>query len=134
VSAGRPEDTSSRRAALPRGARIRLGKEIRALLRDGARSRRGAVEVFAAKAPGGGPRYGTVVPKHGHTGVERNRLRRRLREIGRMEVLPRLRQSGCHVDVLVRARPRAYDTPFPALRAELIRFTEQLCSEGRFSV
>jgi ribonuclease P protein component len=62
--------------------------------------------------------------------VERNLLRRRLREIGRTEVLPRLRQQGCAADVLVRARPSAYEADFPDLRAELNRLTEEPCSDA----
>lgn len=76
-----------------------------------------------------GPRFGTIVPKHGHSVVERNLVRRRLKEVGRTEVLPRLRSSGRGLAVLVRARPSAYGTPFATLQAELVRIVEGLCSE-----
>lgn len=69
-----------------------------------------------------------VVPKHGRRIVERNRLKRRLREIGRTEVLPRLRGSGRKLDVLVRARREAYGVTFQTLERELVEVTEELCS------
>ena len=48
-----------------------------------------------------------MVPKHRHAIVARNRLKRRLREIVRTELLPRLDTGGVSVDVLVRARAAA---------------------------
>ena len=52
-----------------------------------------------------------------HTAVRRNRLRRRLREIGRRQVLPVLREP---TDVAVRARPSAYGAGFETLRREVV--------------
>lgn len=60
--------------------------------------------------------------------VQRNRLKRRLRELGRTAVLPALRNSGRALDVLVRTRPETYGAPFEALRSELLEVTEWLCS------
>ncbi len=117
---------------LPRPSRIRLGSEIRTLLRKGRRARSSHLDVFTAQAPQDIPRFGTVVPRHGRKVVARNQLRRRLREIGRVEVLPRLSRGGCNVDVLVRSRPQAYDARFAELRAELLRVTERLCSDTSF--
>ncbi len=68
-----------------------------------------------------------IVPKHRHSIVERNRVKRRLREIGRIHVLPRLREKGMALDVLVRARPEAYGVGFRSLRDELQKMTEELC-------
>jgi ribonuclease P protein component len=70
-----------------------------------------------------------VVPKHGHTIVGRNRLRRRLRHIGRTRVLPRFWETGLGLDVLVRARREAYEAPYETLESELVGLTEELCSE-----
>ena len=67
-----------------------------------------------------------IVPKHGHTIVARNRLRRRLREIGRLEVLPRLDTLSRELDFLVRARREAYDASFQRLRNQLVKLTEEL--------
>lgn len=58
-------------------------------------------------------RVAIVVPKHGHTAVRRNKLKRRLRELARQEVLPR-RASR---DVLLRARRDAYAASYPELRS-----------------
>ena len=82
-------------------------------------------DVFFAASPESFPRLGLVVPKHRHTIVERNLVKRRLREIGRVEVLPRLRESGRAVDVLIRARSEAYDASFEELREQLVAWVEE---------
>lgn len=61
-----------------------------------------------------------MVPRHRRTVVQRNRLKRRLREILRREVLPALRDVEPAVDVLVRARAEAYEANFRTLREELL--------------
>lgn len=63
------------------------------------------------------PRIGIVVPKHKRTIVERNRLKRRLREIVRREILPLV--PALAADLVVRAGPRAYEATFEMLRIEL---------------
>ena len=63
----------------------------------------------------GHPRTGTIVPRHQQTAVARNRLRRRLREILRRDVLPGLTA----VDLVIRPRRSAYDAVFADLRAEM---------------
>ena len=125
----RADDRSPEDQRFPRSRRIRLGSEIRAILHDGSRARSHHLDVFTAPAPHGEPRFGAIVPRYGRRVVARNQLRRRLREIGRTEVLPRLGVRGCAVDVLVRGRPQAYDARFQELRAELLRLTEGLCSD-----
>ncbi|CAN5762141.1 hypothetical protein BH23GEM11_BH23GEM11_12240 [soil metagenome] len=122
------------RERLPRRARIRSSTEIVALHRTGTRRRRGPLDILVADGAEALPRFGAVVPKHRHNIVERNRLRRRLREIGRREVLPGLRACGSGVDILVRARPEAYAASFAELRHALVRFTEELCSGASHSV
>lgn len=72
-----------------------------------------------------------VVPKHRRTAVARNRLKRRLREIGRTLVLPVLDEAGLPLDVMVRARPEAYRATFAELRGELEHIVEGVCSSGR---
>jgi ribonuclease P protein component len=64
--------------------------------------------------------------------VDRNRLKRRLREIGRRELLPRFREEGLHLDLLIRARKEAYEASFRQLKRGLLEVTEELCS-GRLS-
>lgn len=74
-------------------------------------------------------RVAVVVPKHGHTITDRNRLKRRLRELLRLRLLPRCREAGGAWDVLVRARPVAYEASFERLEDEIADVTEQLCSQ-----
>jgi ribonuclease P protein component len=57
------------------------------------------------------PRVGIVVPKHRRKIVDRNRVKRRLREIVRTGLLPQL--NG--VDLLIRAKPEAYGSSFEQL-------------------
>ena len=99
---------------LPRERRITTRREIAALLR-GARARGPALELYRRPAAGPIARATCITPKHGHTGVERNRLRRRIKELMR-EVL--LSKGEAH-DWLVRTRPSAYELGFSALRIEL---------------
>jgi ribonuclease P protein component len=55
------------------------------------------------------------VPKFGRSAVERNRLKRRIREIIRTHVLQNLPVA----DVVIRTRPSTYDVPRPELLKEL---------------
>jgi ribonuclease P protein component len=61
--------------------------------------------------------------------VERNKLKRRLREIGRRRVLPALEERGAWLDVLIRARASAYGVEFEELAIEVEAAVEGLCSE-----
>jgi ribonuclease P protein component len=97
-------------------------------MKRGKRSGTAHLDVFDSPSPVAHPRVGVIVPKHRHTVVERNVVKRRLREIVRTEVLPRLEAAGCHQDVLVRARREAYGAGFAEFRAELVRWTERRCS------
>ena len=54
---------------------------------------------------------GFVVPKHGKSSVERNLLKRRLRELTRTVILPRLSV----MDMVIHARPSAYRLSFAEL-------------------
>ncbi len=112
---------------LPRSGRIRRTLEIRGLFKRGKRKRTAHLDVFFAASPASLPRLGVLVPKHRHKIVERNLLKRRLKELGRTHVLPRLRRAGISIDLLVRARPEAYDASFAELRGELDGVTEGIC-------
>jgi len=114
---------------LPRSGRIRKARDIRSLLRDGSRKKTPSLDVFFLSSSGSASRWGMIVPKHRHSIVERNRVKRRLREIGRTRVLPRLKEQGMALDVLVRARREAYGVGFRTLRDELQLITEELCSD-----
>lgn len=58
------------------------------------------------------------MPRHQHTAVDRNRLKRRLREIVRVELLPTLRGQPA-IDVAIRTRHDAYTVPLDTLRADI---------------
>lgn len=68
------------------------------------------------------PRVGVIVPRYGHTAVERNRLKRRLRELVRTLMLPTL--PAC--DVSLRATPGAYRVEVLALRQSVLHAAQQL--------
>lgn len=122
--------TSGRAEAFPREARIRLGSEIRALLERGKRKRTRNLDVFFGASPVSHSRVGLVVPKHGQRVVDRNLLKRRLREILRREAFRLLPQGERSMDVLIRARRSAYAIGFAGLRDEVIRVVEDVCSPG----
>lgn len=61
------------------------------------------------------PRVGLIVPKHKHSVIDRNRLRRRLRELIRIQLVPILVNS----DTLIRAKADAYEVSFAGLRSEI---------------
>jgi len=120
---GRPE-------RLPRGARIHASSEIKRLLEKGKRERTASLDVFAAPSGGARSRLGLIVPKHGRRIVDRNLLKRRLREIGRRRILPMLEARGARTDVLIRARVPAYAADFEVLADEVIEAVESLCSRA----
>lgn len=63
---------------------------------------------------------GVIVPRYGRTVAARNRVRRRLREIARREWLPAAREAGgTRLDVVLRARPAAYERSYRRLREDL---------------
>ena len=66
-------------------------------------------------------RAAVVVGKYGHTVVERNRLRRRLRELTRQKLIPELK-----ADMVIRALPGAYTATFDQLRMQIERLCEEL--------
>lgn len=91
--------------------------------------RTASVDVRATASLRAFPRVGFVVPKYKHSGVDRNRVKRRLREIVRLDMLPLLRQhmeTHAPVDLVIRVFPSAYARGFDALRAELGQAVPQL--------
>jgi len=70
--------------------------------------------------PTGHARMGLIVPKFQSSAVARNRLRRRLREIWRLELQPH--QPAW--DLVIRTRREAYDAPFDRLRGDLLAWRQ----------
>jgi len=124
-----------------RAVRITGSEEIRDLLRRGKRRKTRHLDVFVSASPVPHSRMGIIVPrprkKTSPTGsrvraaaVQRNRLKRRLREIGRTVLLPLLESGEQRADVLLRARPEAYVASFGELREELSEVAEWICSSA----
>jgi len=82
---------------------------------QGKRLRTKHLDVRILASPLFHPRVGFVVPKYRHSAVDRNRLKRRLREVVRTSVLGILPS----VDVVIKARPNAYTAAFSTLAEEL---------------
>lgn len=67
-----------------------------------------------------------VVGKDGHTVVERNRLRRRLRELIRLSLIP----DCSSVDVILRTLPSAYRADFKVLSGEVDQIKNQIMTSN----
>ena len=67
-------------------------------------------------------RLAVVVGKHGHTIVERNRLRRRLRELARVKLIPAVKR----MDIVLRVSPSAYEASFSVLAEEIDTIVSRL--------
>lgn len=106
--------------AIPRDRRITTRREIRRLL-DGSSARGPELELYWRPAAGDA-RAACITPKHGHTSVERNRLRRRLMALLASELLSRPEPR----DYLVRARRAAYGLDFRGLAGALDLLVEEM--------
>jgi ribonuclease P protein component len=80
--------------------------------------------VRCAPAIDGHPRIGIIVPRYAHSAVDRNRVKRRLRELIRTCLLPVLPP----VALVIRALPSAYDASFHTLATEIERVAGRLCA------
>ena len=116
----------------PRRHRLTRGTELDVVRREGKRVRTEHLEVrvlaslqsfLRADSPAARdadpprPRVGIVVPKHRQSGVARNRLKRRLRELIRLRLLPTLPP----LVLVVRARAEAYGATFEQLARQIER-------------
>jgi ribonuclease P protein component len=67
-------------------------------------------------------RVGIVVPRFNKSAVDRNRVKRRLRELVRRDLLPSLPAQ----DVLIRATPLTYRATFDAMRGAMQQIARKL--------
>ncbi len=74
----------------------------------------------------GHPRMGLIVPRFQASAVARNRLRRRLRELWRLELQPH--QPAW--DLVIRARREAYAAGFDQLRRDLVAWRGAVLGAG----
>ena len=86
------------------------------MLTTGRRKRLEHLDLLWTDNTAGHPRLGLIVPKFQSTAVARNRLRRRLRELWRRELMGTVPP----LDVVIRARREAYDAGFAALKTQLL--------------
>jgi ribonuclease P protein component len=109
-------------------------------VRDGKRLRTTNLDLRVVFATGAVSRIGFVVPKHGHSSVERNQLKRRLRELGRLRLLAAVRSDspGLAIDLVMRPQPGAYRLEYvqlrsevEALRARLLKLLREPLGEAR---
>ena len=126
---------------LPRAARLRSGRDFRAaysrsqsfatprlVLHVRNRRRSAGAEgqaIAAGEAPAAPLRVGfSISRKTCRKAHDRNRLKRRLREITRREILPALRGERI-ADVVVVARSPAPEAEFDILREDLCKLFRQ---------
>lgn len=107
--------------------RLTRTADLTLVRREGKRVRTALLEVrvlaslLRAPAPAAlAHRVGLVVPKHRHTAVARNRLKRRLRALTRAH-WPAAFATMPARDVALYALPGAYAASFEALRGDVVR-------------
>ena len=64
---------------------------------------------------------GIVVPRFGQSAVARNTVKRRLRELVRVDLLPGI----ARMDLVLKATPAAYAADFEALRLDVMRLRDR---------
>jgi ribonuclease P protein component len=79
------------------------------------------LDVRLAASPLRHSRLGFIVPKYGHSAVLRNRLKRRLREHARRQLLGPLQalEPAAAGDIVLRAKPEAYGASLDALHSDV---------------
>lgn len=107
---------------LPAARRLARAADLRRVQQRGRRQRLEHLDVLWMDNQTGHARMGLIAPKFQFTAVARNRLRRRLRELWRRELMGTVPP----LDVVIRARREAYDAGFAALRTQLIAWRAAL--------
>ena len=98
--------------------RLARGSEIQNLIRKGRRVRTTYLDVRVLASPLRQSRVAIVVPRYKQSAVRRNRVKRWLRELVRLELLPALR-AAAPCDVAIRSRPNAYHARLSDLRDDV---------------
>ncbi len=92
---------------------------------EGARERTPCFDVRIAGPQEPHARVAIIVPRFDKSAVSRNRVKRRLRELVRRELLPGLAPR----DIVVRATPSSYRATFEAMRAAMRQVARRLASK-----
>jgi ribonuclease P protein component len=144
LGAGKRDGSSSRSGSLintparrtlrtslgfPRTARITRGAELQQVAREGKRIRAGHLDVRVVASPlarqdAKAIRIGLIVPRHKQSAVARNRLKRRIRELVRVNVLSTNLSTA--IDLVIRTRPEAYEATFDVLAKDVDRMLSEL--------
>ena len=106
------------RESLPRTRRVGARRDFRRAYDHGARYPGRLVVVFALAREAGGLRLGVTATRKTGGAVERNRARRRVREIFRRWAAA---AGDAALDLIVNVTARAAQAPFGALSEELTR-------------
>lgn len=102
---------------LARPNRVVEGGDFRRIVRRGRRTSTGSAVYYRLRTEPEAPlRFGFIVSRAVGGSVERNRLRRRLRAIGRESIEAGARGG----DIVVRPLPGSSDRPFAEWRTELL--------------
>jgi ribonuclease P protein component len=117
-----------------RRARLRRRTDFQAAI-GGRRFHQGPGLVgVAIPTEAGGGRIGVTVSRTIKSSTDRNRARRRLREVARTELFApgsTLGAVGIGYDVVLIARPRILDMPFAELKAEASQAALRLANTKR---
>ena len=113
----------------PRHARITRGAELQRIAREGKRIRTAYLEVRVKASPlvriGKDlplMHVGLIVPRCKRSAVARNQLKRRLKELIRVHMLP----ANILLDVVIKTREDAYRASFDQLVADITNVIKRL--------
>jgi len=119
---------SGSRAEFPRSARLLRHTDFERVYKQGKRYFAAHMTVFYfRRVKGSGPRVGFTVGKVLGTAVERNRVRRRLREAVRLH----RRELDVPVDVVINPKKSALQAEFLALGSDIVRAFEAIGKSTR---
>lgn len=108
----------SNRPSIEAPARLKKRSEFLAVRRGEKRRGRLFLLEVLERRDGGKPRYGLTVTKKSGNAVERNRIRRRLREAMRVHAADDMADGS---DYVIVGRPEVLHAPFGELARELSR-------------
>lgn len=106
----------------PHHRRITLRADFEKVSKEGRRIRVSDLDARSLASPLGYIRVGLIVPRHGQSAVHRNQLKRRLRELTRVVLLP-LELSR---DVTLTCRASAYGRTFVELQERVLLLRDRL--------
>lgn len=113
-------------ARLSRPARLRKHADFEKVYRSGRRIFSAHMTVFFLRRDSGPARVGFTVPRALGAAVERNRIRRRMREAARLS----LGAAGGAMDVVIHPKKSALAADFAELREEMARAFERIKSSA----